>query len=622
MEIIGNERKIKKTILLVEDDYIIALSEQEQLEKYNYNVIHVGSGKDAVKTALEKPDIDLILMDINLSDEMGGTQAAEIILKEKDIPIVFLSSHTEPEIVEKTENITSYGYVVKDTGITILDTSIKMALKLFYEKIARNQIELELKNSKLITENIPLGLYLYHLEDISDDRTLRMIYANPVVKDLTGIGPEEVVGRTLDENFPGLRSQGIPQKYAEIVRSNKTFSFEEIVYGDNRVIQSSFSVMAFPLPGNHVGIAFDNITDRKKTEEELIKAKEKAVINELLYKEKHELLSLFLKHSPIYAFIKEIEPNQSRVLYASDNYNEMIGISGADMIGKTMYELFPPEFAEKITKDDITVTENGEILKIDEDLGDRNYITIKFPIIQKNNKLLAGYTIDITDRKEFERELKTSKEKAEYNEKIVKQQLKEKEALLKEVHHRVKNNIANIKNLLLLQAKSNPNPYVRTALNETSLRVDSMLVLYQKLLIGKNYHEISFKNYIESLIESIVEIFPESSKITIEKKIDDFIISGKKASSVGIILNELLTNIFKYAFINKDNCKILIEIKKIDNLVIFTIIDNGVGIDDRIKSNKSEGFGLTIVRMLSEQLDGTFKMENDNGTKSSIEFKL
>lgn len=75
--------------------------------------------------------------------------------------------------------------------------------------------EAELRVSQLINENIPIGLHIYHLEDVSDDRTLRMVYANPAVKTLTGLGPEDVVGKTLDENCPGLRAKGIPQRYAE-----------------------------------------------------------------------------------------------------------------------------------------------------------------------------------------------------------------------------------------------------------------------------------------------------------------------------------------------------------------------------------------------------------------------
>lgn len=124
-----------------------------------------------------------------------------------------------------------------------------------------------------------------------------------------------------------------------------------------------------------------------------LEASEKAL------EDSHELFSLFLRHSPIYAFIKEVDAKESRVLHVSDNFQEMVGIKADQMIGKTMAEIFPADFAAKITTDDWAVASGGKILKIDEDLGDRNYTTVKFPIVQGDKTLLAGYTIDITDRK-------------------------------------------------------------------------------------------------------------------------------------------------------------------------------------------------------------------------------
>ncbi len=125
---------MNKKILLVEDEAIIAMSSKRQLEQYGYTVIHASTGEKAVTSIKTTAEIDLILMDINLGSGIDGTEAAEIILKDYDIPIVFVSSHTEPEVVEKTEKITSYGYVVKSSSITVLDASIKMAFKLFEEK--------------------------------------------------------------------------------------------------------------------------------------------------------------------------------------------------------------------------------------------------------------------------------------------------------------------------------------------------------------------------------------------------------------------------------------------------------------------------------------------------------
>ncbi len=135
-----------------------------------------------------------------------------------------------------------------------------------------------------------------------------------------------------------------------------------------------------------------NITKIKRAEEEL--------------QATNELLSLFIKHSPIYAYIKEVSPAESRVLKASDNYKDMIGLSGSEMVGKTMQEIFPAEFAAKTTADDWFVASRGEILRQDEDLNGRSYTTIKFPIQAGKSNILAGFSIDITERKQTLEELR------------------------------------------------------------------------------------------------------------------------------------------------------------------------------------------------------------------------
>jgi PAS domain S-box-containing protein len=129
---------------------------------------------------------------------------------------------------------------------------------------------------------------------------------------------------------------------------------------------------------------------------------------ETALRENTELLNLFIHHSPIYSFIKEVSPNRSLVLRASENYVEMIGIPGHEMIGKTMEELFPPEYAAKFTADDWEVVSKGEVLRLDEELNGRSYKTIKFPIVQGGKTLLAGYTIDITESKQAEEALRQS----------------------------------------------------------------------------------------------------------------------------------------------------------------------------------------------------------------------
>ncbi len=125
------ENRSRKTILLVEDEVLIGMAEAETLEKYGYRVIVALSGEKAVRVVEEGVSVDLILMDINLGRGMDGTEAAEIILRSRNLPLIFLSSHTECRVVEKTEGITSYGYILKNSGQTVLIASIKMAFRLF-----------------------------------------------------------------------------------------------------------------------------------------------------------------------------------------------------------------------------------------------------------------------------------------------------------------------------------------------------------------------------------------------------------------------------------------------------------------------------------------------------------
>lgn len=125
-----SDRVSSKTILLVEDEALISLAEAAMLRRNGYAVVCAASGEDAIQAA-RHPDVDLVLMDIDLGrGSMDGTQAAQAILRERQLPIVFLSSHIEPGIVEKTEAITSYGYVVKNSGETVLLASIRMAFRL------------------------------------------------------------------------------------------------------------------------------------------------------------------------------------------------------------------------------------------------------------------------------------------------------------------------------------------------------------------------------------------------------------------------------------------------------------------------------------------------------------
>ncbi|MEI6385936.1 MAG: response regulator, partial [Spirochaetota bacterium] len=222
----------RKTILLVEDEFLLAMNEKSQLEKYGYVVITAISGEKAIELLNGLGHFDLILMDINLGKGMDGTEAAEIILKDHDIPIVFLSSHMEPEIVEKTEKITNYGYVVKSSSITVLDASIKMAFKLSEAKRTLKISNLRYERAQQIAR---IGSWAYNPIDNTfwGDDSGKALYGFDPAKD--EFSSEEVMNCVVEKDYV---NKAMVDLLAEDRPYNIKFKILKRGSGEERVIHS------------------------------------------------------------------------------------------------------------------------------------------------------------------------------------------------------------------------------------------------------------------------------------------------------------------------------------------------------------------------------------------------
>ncbi len=198
--------------------------------------------------------------------------------------------------------------------------------------------------------------------------------------------------------------------------------------------------------------------------------------------------------------------------------------------------------------------------------------------------------------------------------------LREKELILKEVHHRIKNNMNTINALLTLQAGRLSDPPVKAVLKDAASRVQSMMVLYDKLYQSAGFKTMSIQDYLPALVDQIIKNFPNSDIVKIEKDIEDCVLSAEKLSPLGIIINELLTNIMKYAFIDKEEGLIRVSSSVKGDRVSLVIQDNGNGIPDSIDFENTPGFGLMLVGLLTKQIDGTIRKEFEKGTKITVEF--
>ena len=179
-----------------------------------------------------------------------------------------------------------------------------------------------------------------------------------------------------------------------------------------------------------------------------------------------------------------------------------------------------------------------------------------------------------------------------------------------------------ISSLLSLQVQTLKEPLAIDALEDAIARVRSMRILYDKLYCSDNFNELSIKDYLPSLIDEIISNFPNSQIVKVEKSIQDITLDAKHLQPLGIIINELLTNIMKYAFKERASGLISVYATKFKGHVAISVQDDGKSIPESVSFENSTGFGLQLVHALTQQLEGAIRIERENGTKVVLEFEI
>ncbi|WP_286853354.1 histidine kinase dimerization/phosphoacceptor domain -containing protein [Xanthomarina sp.] len=199
---------------------------------------------------------------------------------------------------------------------------------------------------------------------------------------------------------------------------------------------------------------------------------------------------------------------------------------------------------------------------------------------------------------------------------------KQNELLLKEIHHRVKNNLELVKSLISLQSAQLEDSATKDAMIASQNRVQSMGIIHQKLYQGENLGSIEMKDYFINLSEGILDTFNSEDQIKIECAMEQLELDVDTAVPIGLIVNELLTNALKYAFPEnqKGNIQISLLKDKPDTLTL-KVVDNGIGKTQGI-APKGTGFGSQLIKLLTKQLNGEMKEESHNGTSVLFHFKL
>jgi PAS domain S-box-containing protein len=302
---------------------------------------------------------------------------------------------------------------------------------------------------------------------------------------------------------------------------------------------------------------------------------------------------------------------------ANDTLCQMTGYTRDELIGNNARLLYPSqEDYEYVGAEKYRQIQEQEVGTVEtrwrrKDGVVRDILLSSVPLDSSDwNRGVTFSALDITERKAAEEKQKSL--------------LREKEILLAEVHHRVKNNMQVITSLLNLQAEEVPDDYIRKLLDDSRNRIQSMALVHEQLYRSKEYSSISFDGYINQLgstLFSLYQIDFKHVKLVVEAA--DISLDLERAIPCGLILNELMTNSLKYAFPDGRAGEIRINLQVDNGGMKLRVSDNGIGLPEKFNIRQTKSLGLQLVLLLVEHdLQGKIEVECVNGTSYRIEFPV
>ncbi|MGD0283344.1 MAG: histidine kinase dimerization/phosphoacceptor domain -containing protein [Dissulfurispiraceae bacterium] len=293
-----------------------------------------------------------------------------------------------------------------------------------------------------------------------------------------------------------------------------------------------------------------------------------------------------------------------RILRVNRAMAEKLGRSCSETIGLTCYEHVhgtsaPPAFCPH-TK--LLCDGNGHSTEICEERIGGFYIVSVSPLYNASGGLRGSVHVarDITERKKAE---------------------KEKDTLLQEIHHRVKNNMQVISSLLNIQARTIEDKQLRAVFEDCKSRIKAMSLVHEELYQSKNLSQIDVKHYLDALLQGLSYSLRKKADIRLKESFDDIFFNIDTAIPCGMIINELVTNSFKHAFRERAEGEISVALQQENGIFNLTVKDNGAGLPKGFDASKTSSLGLQLVHTLTEQLDGTIMIKSDHGTETMIAFK-
>ncbi|HON79134.1 MAG TPA: PAS domain S-box protein [Spirochaetota bacterium] len=446
------------------------------------------------------------------------------------------------------------------------------------------------------------------------DTTATFIDCNSKTEEIYGITREEIIGRTPMDLSPPFQADGVSSEEKAMMYVNMAFSglpqvFEWVhLRGDGSRFDAEVSLNKMEIGSEELLMAVvRDVTDRKQAENAVRES-------ETLYR------AIFENTGNATIIIEE----DTTIVLANSQWEIMSGYRKEELEGKMSWTGFvvPGDLVrmKEYHKTRRTVPDDApwmyEFQYITRD-GEVRDVINHVAMIPGTKKSIASL-LDITERKRAETALKKS--------------LQEKEVLIKEIHHRVKNNLQVISSLLGLQSDSIKDSALKEAFMESRNRIRGMAHIHEMLYQSENFDSIDFSVYVKRVVKELIKNYsPQERTVEIRYNLSPVMIGIDMAIPLGIIMNELVTNAMKYAFREQEKGILEIGLRLSEGVggdtvqrVHLEVRDNGTGFAPEFDSDLPGSLGLTMVRLLSErQLGGSFKLESSNaGTLVFIEIPL
>lgn len=456
------------------------------------------------------------------------------------------------------------------------------------EKLSKRKLEQSEQHFKSLFERNPDAVYSF-------DKEGNFIEANKALEELSGYTIEELKTLNFEQIVTAKDRERIWAKFNKAAKGAPQTYEASGVHKDGHTFYVQVTNLPIYVDGEIVGvfgIAHD-ITERKLAQQKL--------------KESEERWEQLLRQNPQPVQIVQ----DGKIVYINQAGREYYGaVSQSELIGKSIMDFVHTDDKEKVLERKNSLEKNQHVAPSENKIvllnGEERYIEAhSIPITYKGEHAIQTVVHDITDMKEKQQ--------------IIGKSLKEKETLLKEIHHRVKNNLAMISSMLELQIMQSTDEPAITALRDSQLRIRSIAMIHEKLYQNESLYNISFDSYLEELVETIRHTYTSTGKnIEASFDVDSVSLDIEDVIPCSLIVNEVVVNCFKHAFTKSKTGKIQISLEYKKPVIELKITDNGKGLPDNFDIDEQQSLGMTLIQALCNQLEGTITFKNGSNGAGTI----